>query len=241
MSRHTSCNNSHEMRVPDVDQHLIHPTRSTTSGIPAGIDSSYQRHMDKYFNYDLRSADNVNTLSLSRLAGNSIQAHHRPANEPEHGSTSVQSSTRQRALARSNAAGHVGNPRTPLQDQPSWHGGSPQRLPTPCRDRVQSIPAELSVRHPTRPESTRLHPNVNARRGGVADYRHTLLAGHVDGMNPMDYNDRFGTDLGSLTGSMPAPISRPTDRSVLAEHASSRHTATSYNPYVPEIGQADRG
>ena len=26
---------------------------------------------------------------------------------------------------------------------------------------------------------------------------------------------------------------------MLAEHASSQHAATSYNPYVPEIGQAD--
>ena len=102
--------------MPDVDQHVIHPTRSATAGNPAGIDSSYYRHMDEYFNYDLRSADDVNTHSLSRLAGNSIQAHHRPANEPEHGSLSVHSSTRQRALARSTAAGHVGNPRTPLQD-----------------------------------------------------------------------------------------------------------------------------
>ena len=76
MSRHTSYNDSHEMRVPDVEQHVIHPTRSTTAGNPAGIDSSYYRHLDEYFNYELRSADNMNTLSLSRLAGNSIQAHH---------------------------------------------------------------------------------------------------------------------------------------------------------------------
>ena len=242
MSGHTASGysiNSQEMRVPDVNQHVVHPPRSTTAGNPAGIDSSYYRHLDEYFNYELRSAADMNTHSLSRLAGNSIQAHYRPANEPEHGLLSVQSSTRQRALARSTAAGHVGNPRTPLQDQPSWHGGNPERLPSPCRDRVQSIPAELSVRHPIRPESTRLHPNVNARRGGVADYRHTVLAGHVDGMNPMDVNDRFGTDLGSLTGSLPAPISRLTDRSVLAEHASNRHTAASCHPYVPEIGQAD--
>ena len=192
--------------MPDVDQHVIHPTRSTTAGIPAGIDSSYQRHMDEYFNYDLRSADNMNTHSLSRLAGNSIQAHIRPANEPEHGSLSVQSLTRQRALARSTAAGHVDNPRTLLSDQPSRHGSSPERLLTPCRDRVQSIPPELSVRHSIRPESTRLHPNVNTRRGGAADYRHTVIAGHVDGLNPVDHNAGFGSDLWSLTGSLPAPI-----------------------------------
>ena len=164
MSGHTASGysiNSQDMRVPDVNQHVVHPPRSTTAGNHAGIDSSYYRHLDEYFNYELRSAADMNTHSLSRLAGNSIQAHYRPANEPEHGLLSVQSSTRQRALARSTAAGHVGNPRTPLQDQPSWHGGNPERLPSPCRDSVQSIPAELSVRHPIRPESTRLHPNVN--------------------------------------------------------------------------------
>ena len=92
---------------------------------------------------------------------------------------SVQSSTRQRALARSTATGHVGNPRTHLLDQPSWHGSNPERLLTPCWDTVQSLHSEESLRRPIRPESTRLHANVNYRRGAV-DFGHTVLAGHIN-------------------------------------------------------------
>ena len=59
MSGHTASHysiNSQEMRVPDVNQHVVHQPRSTTAGNPAGIDSSYYKHLDEYFNYELRSA-----------------------------------------------------------------------------------------------------------------------------------------------------------------------------------------
>ena len=185
MSRHTG-EYSQDMGVPDVQQHVVQP-RSIAPSLSAREALGYYRHMDELFNYDSRSDDAMNTQSLLRLAGNLIQAPHRPACEPEHGSQSVQSSTRQGALARSTATGHVGNPRTHLLNQPSWHGSSPERLLQPCQDRVQSIQHyELSVRHSICPESTRLNPNINIRHSDVADYRHTVLAGHVDGLDPVE-------------------------------------------------------
>ena len=59
--------------------------------MPASEDPGYHRRLDEYFNYDSCSADSLNTQSLLRLAGNLLQAPHRPTHEPEHGSLSVQS------------------------------------------------------------------------------------------------------------------------------------------------------
>ena len=154
MLRHTINDYSHEMRVPDVQQHVVHPPRSIAPSMPASEDPGYHRHLDKYFNYDSHSADSLNTQSLLRLAGNLIQACHRPACEPEHGSQSVQLLTRQRVLAGSTATGHVGYPRPLLLDQPSWHSSDLERLLTPCRDRVQSLHSKEYLRCPTHPEST---------------------------------------------------------------------------------------
>ena len=114
MSRHTVNDHPHEMRVPDVQQHVVHPPRSIAPSIPASEDPGSYRHMDEIFNHDSHRDESMYTQSLLRLARNLLQAPHRPTYEPEHGSLSVQSSTRQRALARSTAT----------LDQPSWHGSS---------------------------------------------------------------------------------------------------------------------
>ena len=50
----------------------------------------------------------------------------------------------------------------------------------------------------------------------------------------------------SIASSIPASEgpsyqSQQSDVPSLAEHASSRHSAASHNPFVPEIGQADLG
>ena len=99
MSRHTTSDYSHDMRVPDVQQHVVHPPRLIASSMPANEDPGSYRHLDEYFNHVSHGDESMNTQSLLRLAGNWLEAPYRPTNEPEHGSLSVQSSTRQRALA----------------------------------------------------------------------------------------------------------------------------------------------
>ena len=73
------------MRVPNVQQHVVQP-RSLASSLPASEAPGYYRHMDEIFNYDSRSDDTMDTQSPLQLAGNLVQAQHRPTCEPEHGS-----------------------------------------------------------------------------------------------------------------------------------------------------------
>ena len=47
MSRHTTSEPSYEIRVPDVQQHVVHQPRSLASSMPASEDPGYYRHMDE--------------------------------------------------------------------------------------------------------------------------------------------------------------------------------------------------
>ena len=260
MSEHTASHYSYnDERVPDVEQHIVHQSRSTAPSNSArnarprtsrqqNDDDRRLRRLSQFVTSRGRQDDtSMDTRSLLSLASDLVQVLDRPASNEGQTDRPSQSTSRQGALARSTAAGHVGNPRTLLPDQPSRHGGSSEQLPYPSRDRVQSLPSGESLRRPTRSESTPIHANVNYRRGAVG-YGHTVLAGHISEYAHAVVEDEYSyADMEELAGSMPAPISRlssntrPRSVQPQPEQPRSRPAATPRSSFAHVPCQADLG
>ena len=234
MSRHTSYYSSYDMRVPDIEQHIVHP-RSGAPSIPARNANRprLSRHMDYDDSQSVTSRgrqydSSMSSSRLLQLAGYDKQVPNRPANALQQESRPIQSSSRQGALTTSNPS---------YLDESSWLGSNPERLLAPCRDRVQSIPQELSVRRSIRSEST-----------PVVDYGRTALAGQADQLAHADVEYEYGNaDIRNLAGSMPAPISRlssntrPRSVQPQPEQPRSRPAATPRSSLAPVPCQADLG
>ena len=83
----------------------------------------------------------MDTPSLVQLAGLEFQVVDRPVSAYQKDCRSLRASERQRALNTS---------KFDLVDGSSWHDNSTELLFTPSWDRVQSLQAGVSIRHPIR-------------------------------------------------------------------------------------------
>ena len=222
------------MRVPDIEQYIVYP-RSGAPSIPARNANRpiLSRHMDYDDSQSVTSRgrqydSSMSSSRLLQLAGYDKQVPDRPASALQQESRPIQSSSRQGALTTSNPS---------YLDESSWLGSNPERLLAPCRDRVQSIPQELSVRRSIRSEST-----------PVVDYGRTALAGQADQLAHADVEYEYGdADMRNLAGSMPVPISRlssntrPRSVQPQPEQPRSRPAATPRSSLAPVPCQADLG